>query len=1087
MLVKKMKTLLLFCLACALTDVCMAQTVIKGRICDENGQPLTGATVKVKGCNDATSADVNGDYVLRTAKTLKIGTKLEVSFVGFKNKTLNYNHESTINITLHSDEHLLDNVVVTALGIKRSERGLGYATSKIEGTSITEATSKNWSDALQGRVAGLNVLQSSGPFGSTTIKLRGDVSMNANGNGALIVVDGVPLASGITNPGVAYGAGTSDDISQDYGNGFSDISADDIESVQVLKGASATALYGTRAANGVVMITTKNGSKNKKGLGISFSTSTSISDVMRWPDYQYEFGQGLASNIGKAGTEYAGNLYYSYGASPDGNASTSGTSSAYGARFNPAQLYYQYDPTTQTRAENATPWVPYKNNRKDLFRTGFTSINTLAISGRGDNGSARASITYTKNNWILPNTGFDRMVVSVTGQQNISRLLSISYKASYSYNSSKNTPGVGYNSNSIAYFLIMQNPNVNLDWLRPMWRIGQEHSKQLQPYSTFIGNPFVTLYENTNPSKKHSTVDMLQATLKLSDNFDMQIRSSIALNALQNEQHRTVSDVVYGTGYFRKQNIFQYEANSDALVTYHNSFTNGLHVNASIGGNVMYSYSDMLSAYVVGLMTPGIYKLANGMSTPNVNTDIEHKAINSLYFASNFSWRDKLFMDVTGRNDWSSTLPANHRSFFYPSVTMSALINELVNLPSQISLLKLRASWAQVGNDTDPYKTSSYYATSEFAGSAQLPTTLYNKTLKPEIETNVEFGMDMRLFKNRIGIDLAYYNNNTRNQILSAPIDPSTGYYSAIINSGNVNNHGIELTLNTMPVVNRDFAWNSSLNWSKNINEIKSLSEGADEYQNIATIGSCSIIGTVGGTTADLWGYKLKRDDKGNVIIGKSGVPARTDAIEKIGSAYPAWKWGWVNEFKYKNLKLIVQLDGQHGGLIYSQSHHKMCEQGKLAETLNGRLPGTHYYIDGSDQRLADAGLKALSGVYMIADGVMLDKTGNYVKNTHICTVNDYYKEYDRIANVETNSFSASYLKLREVRLEYSFSKQALANTPFNSAVIALYGRNLACFTSFPLFDPETSALSGSTQYQGIETGSLPTARDWGLNISVTF
>ena len=368
----------------------------------------------------------------------------------------------------------------------------------------------------------------------------------------------------MTNPGVAYGAGSNSELSVDYGNGFSDINPDDIESIQVLKGASATALYGTRAANGVIMVTTKSGTGAPKGIGVSYSGNFSIDDVMRWPDYQYEFGQGLPSNIGPAGSIYEGQPYYSYGKAEDGSyASTSGTSSAYGARFDANRLFYQYDPVTQGRASVATPWVAY--NR----------------------GSVRASITHTKNEWILPNTGFQRITAMVSAQQQISRALRINFKSSYTYRKLNNTPALGYNSNSISYFLIFQNPNVNLDWLRPMWRTGQENVKQLQPYSSFIGNPYVILYESENPSEKHSNVSSISANLRINSKFDFMIRSGIQLSADQREQHRPISDVVFGNGFFKKQNVFDYELNSDALFTYHDSFANGLRVNASAGGNMM--------------------------------------------------------------------------------------------------------------------------------------------------------------------------------------------------------------------------------------------------------------------------------------------------------------------------------------------------------------------------------------------------------------------------------------------------------------------------------------------------------------------
>lgn len=1070
------------------TGQAIAQTTINGKVTDKQGEPLIGATITVKSHPTlGTVTDIDGLYILKCPKALTSKDIICANYMGYKTQEIAFKGNIQINFILQEETQILNDVVVTALGIKREERGLGYATQKVEGDMVSGTMPSNWSSALSGKVAGLNVISPGGPLGSSRISLRGDISLNQNGNNALVVVDGVPMSSPMTNPGLAYGAGSSSELSVDYGNGFSDINPDDIENIQVLKGASATALYGTRAANGVIMVTTKSGKKEKKGIGVTLTSNISMDDVMQWPDYQYEFGQGLPSNVGKAGTEYAGKLYYSYGASPDGNSSTSGTSSAYGARFDPNQSYFQYDPEKQGRADVATPWIGYKNNRKDLFRTGYTISNSLSLSGSSDRGSVRASITHTKNEWILPNTGFQRIVASVSGQQQLSRVLKLNYKASYTNRKIDNTPALGYNSNSISYFLIFQNPNVNLDWLRPMWRTGQENIKQLQPYSSYIGNPFVILYESENPSEKHSVVSSVSATLQITRNLDLMVRSGIQLAADQREQHRPISDVVYGDGFFKKQNVFDYELNSDALLTYHNSFANDMHVNISVGGNMMQQKYDMLSAEVRGLITPGVYKLANGASNPLVRTSIRRKAMNSLYFAANLAYKDKLFLDVTGRNDWSSTLPKKNRSFFYPSVSLSALMNEIIKLPSAISLLKLRASWAQVGNDTDPYKTSPYYGTSDFPGSATVATTLYNDNFKPEISTNYETGFDFRMFRNRIGLDFTFYYNRTKNQILDAPMDYSTGYSKITINSGNVRNMGYEVQLNMMPIATKDFRWNSTITWSKNKSRIMSLAEGADENQLISSIGSVSVIGRVGGTTGDLWGYKLVRNDQGEVIINENGLPEQADEIEYVGCAYPGWKAGFYNELTYKGFKFCFLIDGQKGGLVYSHSHHKMTEQGKLAHTLNGRLPGTEFYMSADDPRIAAAGLPPLDGVYMIAPGVVRNGDGTFSPNTTVTTVEKYYKEYYRMANVETNSFDASYIKLREVRLEYSLPKSILDKTFFTKATFGVYGRNLLCLSDFPLFDPESAALNGSAIAPGIETGSLPTARTWGLNISLGF
>jgi TonB-linked SusC/RagA family outer membrane protein len=1059
--------------------------VLRGAVTDSRGETLIGVNVVEKGTTNGTVTDIDGAYTLEVPGN----ATLVFSYIGYANQEINRNNRNVIDVVLEEDNKILDEVVVTALGIKREARGLGYSTENLEGESITNTMPNNWSNALTGKVAGLNIVSPGGPLSSTRVSLRGDVSLNINGNSALIVVDGVPMSNSITNPGMAYGAGDAAELSIDYGNGFADINPNDIANIQVLKGASATALYGSRAANGVIMVTTKAGEKAERGIGVDFSSNLNLEEVMRWPDFQYEFGQGLPSNIGKPGTEYAGKQYYSYGAAPDGNSGTSGTSSAYGARFDPNQLYYQYDPVLQGRAEVATPWVAYPDNRKALFQTGYTFTNTVAVTGKSDKGSVRGAVTYAKNEWILPNTGYDRFTLSVGGQQQISKRLKIDFRSSYTNRKVDNTPALGYNSNSISYFLIFQNPNVNLDWLRPMWRTGQENVRQLQPYSSFIGNPYVILYESENPSRKHANVSSLSATLDITSKLSLMMRSGIQLSSEQREQHRPISDVVFGNGFFKKENVFDYEMNTDGLLTFHETFDNGFDFSIAAGGNLMQRRYDLLSASVNGLKTPGIYKLANGASNPHVVTRIRNKAINSLYFMGNFSYKNVLFMDVTGRNDWSSTLPEENRSFFYPSVSASAIVNEITSLPEDISLLKLRASWAQVGNDTEPYKTSQYYDTSTFPGSLQLPSTLFNQHFKPEISTNYELGFDYRMYEDRVGLDFTYYYNHTRNQILDAPIDPTTGYTRATINSGTVQNHGFEVELNAVPVATGYFTWKSMITWSKNNNKILSLAEGSDENQVIATVGSVvSLIGTVGGSVTDIWGYKLVRNENGDVVIGPNGLPEKAAEIEFVGDASPDWKAGFFNEFTYKGFSFSMLLDGQMGGKIYSQSHHKMSEQGKLAHTLNGRLPGTAFYIPADDPRITgNTKLAQLGGVYMVAPGVVRNSDGSYSENTQLVTVEAYNKEFYRRANVETNTFDASFLKVREVRIGYALPKQMLRKTPFSTLSLALYGRNLMTFTDYPLYDPEIAALDGDAMVPGIENGSIPSTKSYGVNLNVSF
>ena len=917
----------------------------------------------------------------------------------------------------------LNNVVVTALGIKREEKSLGYSTQTVSGDDITATMPTNWSQALQGQVAGLNVVSAGGPLSSTQINLRGNVSMNMDGNGALIVVDGVPLSSPMNNPGGSYGAGGNSEGSVDYGNGFSDLNPDDIESIQVLKGASASALYGARAANGVIMVTTKSGKKAKKGLGISYSFNNTWERAAHFPDYQYEFGQGVAKNIGTKGTAWEGQQYYSYGKGDDGLASTSGTSSAFGAPFE-GQMFYQYSPENEGRADEATPWRPYKNNHSDLFQTGHTMTNAIALTGNNGTGNMRLSLTHSKSEWILPNSGYERLTAAFAGSQQISKRVKINARMSYTYRDVKNTPQLTYNSNSLSYFLIFMNPNFNLDWFKPMWYKGKENIKQIRPFSGYLPNPHVLLYEATNPAKKHSFNGNISANFTINRFLDLQLRSGMQATAQQQEQHRPWDDKVYPTGFFKKQNIFDYEVNSDVLLSYHNSFDNGFNVNASVGGNMMQSYYDLLSASVTGLNTPGVYNLANGVSSPLVNTTIRKKRVNSLYFMANLAYKDMLFLDLTGRNDWSSTLPKQHRSYFYPSLSLSAVVNSIAKLPSWIHLLKVRASWAQVGNDTDPYKTSPYYTTSDFAGALVKPSTLYNADFKPEMSSNWEGGFDFRVLGGRLGLDMTYYYNRTKNQILNAPFDPTTGYTKGTINSGCVSNRGVELVLRGTPIKTRDLQWDLTATWSTNKNKIESLSDFADERQILGSYvsGNVSIIGTKGGTTGDIWGYKLKRNPQGEVIIDATGLPARPSEIEDVACALPDWEGAFNTSVKYKNWSFAMQWDGKVGGKTYSQSHHKMSEQGHIKETLNGRKPGTSLYLD-IDNPDIQALFKAqkitpVAGVYCIAPGVVDNGDGTYSPNQKIVTIEAYYKEYYRIGNLETNTFDTSYLKLREVRID---------------------------------------------------------------------
>ncbi|MDM1451836.1 SusC/RagA family TonB-linked outer membrane protein [Myroides odoratimimus] len=1030
-------------------------SIVKGKVIDNLGLTLPGAVVQLSGSKHITSTDLDGNFTLSVPDTFLKG-EIIISFMGFEEKKMIVSKGDFVNVTLVESSSMLNEVVVTALGIKREEKQLGFSQQTLNSEQLDNTRSNTWSDALKGKVAGMTMTSaSSGPMNSTQIKLRGDRSLNADANGALVVVDGVIVNSTLWSSG-AGDSYIGTDAPVDYGNGIADINPDDIESISVLKGPGAAALYGSRASNGVLMITTKSGKKDK-GLGISFNSNVSFDVIQRWPKYQYEYGQGSGNSFDKEG-----NPYYSYGLSDDG-ANTGSTSSAFGPKFE-GQYYYQYDPTTETQGAERTLWRPYKNNIKDFWRTGITTTNTLGLSGGSDKGDIRTTITHSKNEWIMPNTGFDRTTLSTKAKYNISDAVTLNANVSYTNRKSDNLPGTGYGNHTIGYFMIFQNPNVDLEWYRPIWKKDYNQTQQIHPFSSYIENPYLIAYETTNPVNTNTITGSLSTDITLAPKLKLMLRAALNSRNDKREQRRPYSTTKFGKGYFRTQQINFQEINTDVLLTYTDNDSDIFTYSGSIGGNMLDSKYHSVTSYVDGLVTPGVYMLANGINNPITNVLDDDYKVNSVYGMASVGYKNMVFLDGTIRNDWSSTLPKMNWSFLYSSLNASFVLNDIFRMPASIDYSKLRVSIAKVGNGTKPYQTLKYYSNSAFASSATSATTLHNGELKPEGTNSFEIGYEHKMFGNRLGFDVTVYETNTKNQIITVPLNYVTGYNKAVINGGDVRNRGIELMLSGTPIKTKDFSWNTSVNWAKNKNKILSLAEefeGGDQ-QVLATSGTASIIAKVGGTTGDLYGYKFVRDDQGQIVYTDKGLPEQSKEIEYIGSAYADWTMGWTNTFKYKGFKFSFTIDGQYGGNVYSQSHHKMSEQGKLEHTLYGREQG-----------------------YIIGDGVVRNGDGTFSPNTTKVDPASYYKEYYRRANLESNTFDASYIKLREVSFEYNFSKQILNKLRLKKLSVSVYGRNLAMLSNFPLFDPETAALNGGSMMPGVEMGQMPSPATYGFSIKL--
>ena len=1069
---------------------------VRGVVADaENGEPVIGAIVSVEGTQIGVLTDIDGVYKI---PKLDAGTHtLSITYIGYQKMTKKITVVSG-GETITADFRLiattqLTEVVVTALGIKRDEKALGYSISKLGTEDITNAMPSNWSDALSGKIAGVNLVKSGGgPGGSNKIVLRGENSLSGT-NQALIIVDGVILnsASGqMTNiGGQAYNAGGGDNT-VDFGSSLGDINPDDIESMSVLKGPGAAALYGSKGANGAIIITTKSGLK-QKGMGIAINSNTSFEMVNRWPDYQYEYGQGTG-----------GANYYSYNQSADG-ASTRSTSGAWGPKFNESLSFYQYDPTTQTRGEFRTPWVPYKNNRKDFFKAGITTTNSVSLQTSTANSSFRFSYTNSHNDWILENTGYNRNSFNLSAMHKITDKLKADAKVIYTYKTSDNLPEVGYGRSSVMYYVRGLVPNADNAWMKDYWRMDENGERQVhtainRPFSSLIDNPYAILNEMLNSQNRNHIIGNISLTYDIISGLSALVRGTIDHSSDVREQTRPFDTQNYREGRYRHQTVNSTEVNMDFLLTYNlKPKDSKFSLNASVGGARLDNKYETSSFDAQNLVAPNNFNLANSKSTISKNYRSGF-ATNSLYALLALNY-DFLYMDATSRTEWHSRLasPISSKdvSLYYPSVNLSAIITEAVELPKEIDFLKARASIAIVGGSGDtPYATYGYYTdrTPEgFKGGLSNPASIPNKDLKPERTTSYEIGIDGRFLDNRLSFDLALYLNNTKDQIIKANVDRSTGFSSVMMNAGEVRNKGIEFQLNGDIIRGGSQGFNLSafMTYTINRNKLVNLGGNLDVY-NIYSSARGNLVAYPGGSLGAMYGLGYRRapegsyidngdgthtDISGQIEYDENGYARLTDEEIYIGDVNPKWKGSFGLNAKYKNFSFSAMLDGQFGGIGYSLTHAVLMEEGKLKKTLPGRYSG-----------IVGDGVKF---VRTQADPNDPNKTINiYEKNTVVATdLQEYYKShYDR-SNVESNTFKTDYIKLRELRLDYTVPKNILTKLKLQSLVVGLYGRDLFTITKWPAFDPEIGELSGSNIVAGFETAQFPSTVSFGTNIKISF
>lgn len=1081
---------------------------VRGTVFDADGKtPVIGASVVLKGTTTGTSTNNNGEYLIRVSGENPV---LIYQFLGYVKQEITVGNRSVVNVTLVEDAVQLEGVVVTALGLTREQKSLGYAVTKVDNEEITQVLTRNWLNGMSGKVAGLTMNgASSGPIGSMRVTLRGDQSLNYGNNEALFVVDGVPIRSGstATSSSSSY-TNSGGDFPVDFGNGASDLNPEDIESVSVLKGPAATALYGSRAANGAIVITTKSGRKTK-GIGVTVTSSVAVESAGYWPDFQTEYGSGgdmglneycfWTLNPGLVGTsDYPARNISRY---------------AWGEKFDANKLRYQYEGKNwETGQIVKTPFVYQDDWYTGIFRNGVTYNNAVSVSGSNGKGTnVRFSVNDIRNEWILPNTGYQKQSFAFSFESPVNQYIKFNSKVNYYRTDSDNMPMAGYHETTVMYDLMWgYNSNSMNNWKDEYFggrfnainrnATVSENGNSLVFAGTGSYNPYRVLYEELNTTNKDRIFGTAGFTINLAKSLTLDIKSGVDLGTEFRTQQKPKMTAVWNNGFYREDLLINFEVNTDFLLKYKKSFAaDRLTVTAAFGGNNMSTQYNRNTVQLSELDLTGVY------NTSNVPTGINpvpanyrsSKMINSLYGFTSLGWADTYFLDITGRNDWSSTLSRGNWSYFYPSVAASILLDKALNFESVIpavSFAKLRLSWANVGNDTGPYSLDQYYSASAISGGYTLPSTIPDPMIKPENVESWELGLETMFFKNRLGFDVAVYNSSTTNQIVSVDIDPIVGASAMRINAGEINNKGIEVSLNATPVKTRDFSWDVNVNWSKNVNKLVSLQDGWDktkpwETDMGTTIGGrLHVYSYIGQEMHQLYGFAVKKapegsyytdengkqiDCSGQVLIDeKTGQPTLIATADNyLGKVNPDWKGGFSTSLRYKNLSLNMTFGYQWGGHRFSVSDGILSYQGKLKNSLEGRYDG------------------------MVADGVNTLSTNEdgsmvcQVNNTVTDNIYTYYqaRTLDRY-NGEAHTFNTSFLKMREARLEYRLPDRICSKTGFlQGANIALFGTNLFCWDNWPQYDPEGGMLTGTNVFNGIEAGEFPMTRTFGLNLQLSF
>lgn len=1073
--------LFLLALAIGVIQGAAQVTTVRGIVTtEEDGEPVIGASVIVKGTALGTVTDVNGRFELSGLSPS--ATRLLISYISLMAKEVAIAPQ--VSVTLKSDTHLLDEVVVTALGISREKKALGYTAQEVKQDALVQGKDNNLLNSLSGKIAGVRITNTQGDVGSSRIVIRGETSI-AGENQPLFIVDGIPVDNSQLN---ARSSG------RDFKNAIADLNPEDIKTLTVLKGPNAAALYGARAAHGAIVITTKGGDKRQKGIGITLHSSTQVSFVATLPEFQNLFGQGAGGRFSYVDGKGAG--------------VNDGVDESWGPRLDIGLLIPQFDsPLDADGNRVATSWVSHPNNVRDYFRMGISTNNGISIARGDDKYQFRVGYNYEKQVSIVPDAGTNKTNISLNTDYHLAKWIVVGATANYIVYTAPSLPGSATPSGS--------NVRSNSPMLQFLWFGRQVDTNSLKAdytrnwNSSYYDNPFWSASYNTQSQERHRLIGDLHAEFRLTDGLHVRFRTS---TDWYNDRRK--SKVKWGSagagspyGSYAEDAYTVKENNTEVLATYIKQLNKNWGIDALLGFNVRNKQYENNYQAAPRLAVADLYTLTNSRDPLTSSNDFYRLRQYGLYGSIQLDYRRWAFLNITGRNDWSSTLPVDNNSYFYPSVTASVLLSEAFGWRSKaVNYLKIRGGWSQVGADANPYQLATVF-TSETAFNGnplQSSSTIgMNPNLKPEKTSSIEAGFEAAFWDNRLCLDFTYYKTDSRNQILKLATTAASGYTSQVRNAGHIRNRGYEIQLGAVPIqTSKGFRWNLDLNYGANSSKVVKLDdEGLITSYQLYSSG-IQILASVGEAYGTLFGTSYVRDANGNVVVDANGLPKISTTNKTLGKFTPDWTGGISNTFSYRSLSLSFLIDASVGGSIFSNTNKTGKYTGVLANTLSGRDAehgGLWYYTDamGNNVRLSESPSYSVSsdGLYyaqvngqstrVYQDGIMVEGvTESGSKNEEVVSAEKYYHRIYSIA--EANVYDASYVKLREVALSYRLPRLWTQKLHLQEASVTLTGRNLwTIYKSVPNIDPESALTTGNAQ--GVEAYSLPTTRSFGVNLSVKF